>query len=136
MPSIRSPSPSSSWVPEIRAIRSDSDHAWALAEIERLWGSVPGTSDGDRLDVLVDLVEAYEERRWPIGAPDAVEMIRFRMEQSGYTTADLAQLLGPRSHAAEILSRKRGLTLRQIRLLSEEWRIPAETLIRAYALSS
>lgn len=121
---------------DIRPIRTDKDHTQALAEIERLWGVKPKTPEGDRLDVLLALVEAYEERRWPVPASDPVEAIKFRMAHAGHTRADLAILLGSESRATEILNRKRPLTLKMIWALHETWGIPAEILIRPYATAA
>jgi HTH-type transcriptional regulator / antitoxin HigA len=118
----------------IRPIHTDADHALALAEIERLWDAVPGTTGHDDLEVLGTLVAEYEEKRWPIDLPDPVEAIRFRMEQSGRTQADLATVLGSRSRASEVLARKRHLTVDMIWKLSREWQIPAESLIKPYDL--
>ena len=114
---------------EIRPIRTDADHEAALREIDRLWGSAPGTDDGDRLDVLATLVEHYEETRWPIPRSTPLEVLKFMMEQNDRSQTDLANLLRSRSRAAEILSGKRELNLEQIRLLAREWRIPAASLI-------
>lgn len=114
---------------EIRPIRTDADHEAALREIDRLWGSAPGTDDGDRLDVLVTLVEHYEETRWPIPRSTPLEVLKFMMEQNDRSQTDLANLLRSRSRASEILSGKRELSLDQIRLLAREWRIPAASLI-------
>ena len=114
---------------DLRPIKTERDHRDALAEIEWLWQAEPGTADHDRLEVLGLLVNAYEESRWPVAAGDAVDAIRFRMEQAGYTQADLAALLGSRSRASEILQRRRALTMGMAAKLSREWRIPAESLI-------
>lgn len=114
---------------EIRPIRTDADHDAALREIDRLWGSAPGTDDGDRLDVLATLVEHYEETRWPIPRSTPLEVLKFIMEQNDRSQTDLANLLGSRSRASEILNDKRELNLDQIRLLAREWRIPAASLI-------
>lgn len=121
---------------EIRPIRTDEDHTWGLKEIERLWGAEAGTEDGDRLDVLVTLVEAYEERRWPIEAPDPVEAIKGSMALEGRTQSDLATLLGSPSRASEVLKRKRPLTLSMIRRLNTEWHVPAELLVQPYELAA
>jgi len=118
----------------IRPIHTDADHALALAEIERLWDAVPGTPGHDDLEVLGTLIAECEENRWPIDLPDPVEAIRFRMEQSGRTQADLATVLGSRSRASEVLARKRHLTVDMIWKLSREWQIPAESLIKSYDL--
>ncbi len=115
---------------EIHPIRNDDDHARALQEIERLWNSEPGTPEADALDVLGTLVDAYERERHPIGPPDPVEAIKFRMEQNGLPQSALAEIVGSKARASEILSRKRSLTLRMIRALSAKLDIPAEVLIR------
>lgn len=116
----------------VRPIRTEADYNWALAEIARYFEREPepGSAEGDRFDVLAALIEGYEAKRWPIDPPDAVEAIRFRMQQSGLSQADLARLLGSRSRASEIMARKRALTMAQAFKLHREWEIPAETLLR------
>lgn len=121
---------------EIRPIRNDEDHAEALKEIERLWGAELGTEDGDRLDVLITLVSAYEDRRWPVAAKDPVEAIQGSMAFEGRTQSDLAALLGSASRASEILKRKRPLTLSMIRRLNAEWHVPADLLVKPYELAA
>jgi HTH-type transcriptional regulator / antitoxin HigA len=118
----------------IKPIRDDRDHEAALAEIERLWDAVPGTPEHDMLEVLGMLVNAYEEQRWPIDAPDPVEAIKFRMEQSGYTQSDLARVIGSRPRASEVMAKKRRLTMEMAWELSRQWNIPAETLVKPYKL--
>lgn len=117
---------------DIRPLRCEADYDWALAEIAPCFEKEParGTAAADRFDVLAALIAEYEARHWPIEPPDPVAAIRARMEQAGYTQADLARLLGSRSRASEILARRRGLTLDQARRLHEVWRIPAEALIQ------
>jgi HTH-type transcriptional regulator / antitoxin HigA len=115
---------------EVRPIRSKRDHAAALKEVERLWGAKAGTRNGDRLDVLVTLIEAYEEEHYPIDPPDPIEAIKFRMEQQGLTRRDLEEIIGTRTRIAEVLNRKRGLSIAMIRRLNERLGIPAEVLIR------
>jgi HTH-type transcriptional regulator / antitoxin HigA len=115
---------------EVRPIRSKRDHAAALKEVERLWGAKAGTRHGDRLDVLVTLIEAYEEEHYPIDPPDPIEAIKFRMEQQGLTRRDLEEIIGTRTRIAEVLNRKRGLSIAMIRRLNERLGIPAEVLIR------
>jgi len=118
----------------IRPLRNEADYDWALAEIERYFDKEPkrGTAEADRFDVLAMLIESYESQRWPIGLPDPVDAIRWRMEQDGLTQGDLAKLLGSRSRASEILNRKRVLTLEQAYRLHREWQIPAEVLLQPY----
>lgn len=115
---------------EIKPIYSDDDHAAAMAEIDRLWGSGRGTTEGDRLDVLLTLVDAYEAKRWPMDPPDPIEAILFRMEQEGLTRRDLEGVIGTRTRIAEVLNRKRPLTLPMIRRLHERLGLSAEVLIR------
>ena len=115
---------------EVRPIRSKRDHAAALKEVERLWGAKAGTRHGDRLDVLETLIEAYEEEHYPIDPPDPIEAIKFRMEQQGLTRRDLEEIIGTRTRIAEVLNRKRGLSIAMIRRLNERLGIPAEVLIR------
>lgn len=115
---------------EVRPIRSKRDYESALKEVERLWGAKSGTRDGDRLDVLATLVDAYEEEHYPIDPPDPIEAIKFRMEQRGLTRRDLEEIIGTRTRIAEVLNRKRGLSIGMIRRLHERLGIPAEVLIR------
>ncbi len=116
---------------DIRPIRSDDDHAAALAEIEKLWGAPAGTDDGDKLDVLATLVEKYEESRWPVvDTADPIDLLHYAISDLGHTQAELAELLGSRSRASEILSRRRALTVEMIRTISDAWKIPADLLVR------
>lgn len=115
---------------KMRPIRSEADHAAALAEVEQLWGAKAGTPAGDRLDVLATLVDAYEAEHHPMDPPDPVEAIRFRMEQQGLTRKDLEAIIGTRTRVAEVLNRKRGLSIGMIRRLHDILGIPAEVLIR------
>jgi HTH-type transcriptional regulator/antitoxin HigA len=115
---------------EIRPIRTNADYEEALAEVERLWGAKSGTPKGDRLDVLATLIEAYEDRHFPIDPPDPIEAIKFRMEQQGLTRRDLEVLIGTRSRITEVLSRKRALSIAMIRRLHEKLGISAEVLIQ------
>jgi HTH-type transcriptional regulator/antitoxin HigA len=115
---------------EIKPIRTETDYESALAEVERLWGARSGTPKGDRLDVLATLIAAYEERHFPFTAPDPIEAIRFRMEQQGLTRKDLEAMIGTRTRIAEVLSRKRGLSITMIRRLHATLGIPAEVLIQ------
>ena len=117
----------------IRPIRTDADYKHMLKEISRLMQSDPelGTSEGDRLDVLATLVQAYEAKHFPIDLPDPIEAIKFRMEQGGLTAKDLEPMIGRRNRVYEVLNRKRPLTLPMIRKLHQQLGIPAESLIRS-----
>ena len=115
---------------ELKPIRSEADHEAALAEIERLWGAKAETPEGDRLDILATLIDAYEAEHDPIDPPDPIEAIRFRMEQQGLTRDDLERVLGSRVRVSEVLNRKRGLSIAMIRRLHEALGIPADVLIR------
>jgi HTH-type transcriptional regulator/antitoxin HigA len=115
---------------EIKPIKNDKDHAAALREIERLWGATVGSPEGDRLDVLVTLAEAYERTHFPIDVPDPIEAIKFRLEQQGADTKALVGVIGNRTRVYEVLRRDRPLSLQMIRRLHEQLHIPAEVLIR------
>jgi HTH-type transcriptional regulator / antitoxin HigA len=115
---------------EIRPIRTEGDYEAALAEVERLWGAASGTPEGDRLDVLATLIDAYESQHDPMDPPDPVEAILFRMEQQGLTRQDLEGILGTRSRISEVLNRRRGLSITMIRHLHDKLGISAEVLIR------
>jgi HTH-type transcriptional regulator/antitoxin HigA len=120
---------------ELRPIRTETDYEAALAEVGRLWGAKSGTPTGDRLDVLVTLIEAYEDKHYPMDPPDPIEAIRFRMEQQGLTRKDLEPMIGTRNRIAEVLNRKRGLSIEMIRRLHDKLGISAEVLIRPTELS-
>ena len=115
----------------LKPIRTEADYSAALKSIERCFDRPPrrGSAEADTFDILATLIEAYERKRWPIGLPDPIDAIRYRMEIAGYTQADLARLLGSRSRASEVLSGKRELTLPMIRRIASSWSIPAEALI-------
>jgi HTH-type transcriptional regulator / antitoxin HigA len=115
---------------EVKPIRTDRDYEAALKEVERLWGAKAGTLDGDRLDVLATLIDAYEGEHYPMDPPDPVEAIKFRMEQQGLTRRDLEEIIGTRTRIAEVLNRKRGLSIAMIRRLHERLGISADVLIR------
>jgi HTH-type transcriptional regulator/antitoxin HigA len=117
---------------ELRPIRSEADHEQALREVETLWGAKSGTAAGDRLDVLATLIDAYEAQRYPMDPPDPVEAIKFRMEQQGLTRKDLESVIGTRTRVAEVLNRKRSLSIGMIRRLHDRLGISAEVLIRPY----
>ena len=115
---------------DVKPIRSEQNYEHALAEMESLWGSASGTAKGDRLDVLATLIDVYEAEHFPMDAPDPVEAIKFRMEQQGLKRKDLEGIIGTRARIAEVLDRKRGLSIAMIRRLHTELGIPAEILIR------
>lgn len=123
---------------DIRPIRTDDDYDWALAEIERYFDREPepGSEEGDRFEVLVALVAAYEDRLIVWTDVDPVEALVAFMAMRGKSQADLAALLGSRPRASEILNRKRALTVEMIHRLATEWSVPAELLTRPYALST
>lgn len=118
---------------DIQPIRNKDDCERALAEIEKLWGTEPGTPQGDKLDVLLVLVEDYENKFYPIDPPDPIEAIKFRMEQMGLSRKDLEPYLGGRGRVSEVLNRQRGLSLNMIRRLHSGLSIPLESLIREVA---
>ena len=114
----------------LKPIRRKADYEAAMAEIERLWGARSGTPEGDRLDILATLVDAYENEHYPMDPPDPIEAIKFRMEQRGLTRKDLANILGSRTRVVEVLNRRRGLSINMIRRLHEKLGISVEVLIR------
>ena len=115
---------------DITPIKTDADYRASLAEIEALMNAEPDTPDGDRLDGVATLVEAYEARHFPIDASDPIAAIKFRMEQMGLTRKDLEPMLGTRGRVSEVLSGRRRLSLSMIRRLNAELNIPAEVLIK------
>lgn len=117
---------------KIRPIRTKADYRAALKEVERLWDAEPGTPAGDRVEVLVTLIEAYEAEHFPIPAPDPIAAIAFVMEQKGLSRRDLEPAIGSRGRVSEVLTRKRPLTLPMVRALGELLRIPAAVLVRPY----
>lgn len=116
---------------DIKPIKTRSDYRTALKTIEGLMRAKAGSPDGDRLDVLVTLVQSYEAKHFPIDPPDPVEAIKFRMEQAGLTAKDLEPMIGRSNRVYEILARRRPLTLAMIRRLHKGLGIPAEVLIRS-----
>lgn len=114
----------------IAPVKTKADYDATLAEIDGLMDAQRGTARGDRLDVLVTLVEAYEARHWAIDPPDPIEAVQIRMEQRGLSRRDLQRLLGPRGRVSEILNRKRPLSIEMMRRLHAELDIPAESFFR------
>ena len=115
---------------EIRPIRTKADYRAALREIEGLMTARAGSREGERLDIMVTLVEAYERKHFPLDLPDPVEAIKFRMEQMALAPKDLVPMIGQLNRVYEILNRKRPLTLQMIRQLHGRLGIPAESLIK------
>jgi len=115
---------------DIKPIKTDADYRAALAEIETLMTAEASTPEGERLDIMVTLVEAYERRHFPLELPDPVEAIRFQMDQMGLTVKDLEPMIGRPNRVYEVLNRKRPLTLKMIWRLHRGLGIPAESLIR------
>jgi HTH-type transcriptional regulator/antitoxin HigA len=115
---------------KLKPIKTKADHEEALKQIERLWGAAEGTPDGDRLDILMTLVDAYEETRFRMDTPDPIEAIKFRLEQQGEDKKALIGIIGNRTRVYEVLRGDRPLSLTMIRQLSEKLKIPAEILIR------
>ena len=121
---------------EIRPIRTNDDLTAALARIDALWGKEPGTPEGDELDILVDLVEHYESKHFPVEPMEPIDLLRAHMETTARTQADLAALLGSRPRASEVLNRKRALPVDMSYRLSSEWHIPADCLVKPYHLAA
>ncbi|MEE4378243.1 MAG: transcriptional regulator [Candidatus Competibacteraceae bacterium] len=121
---------------DIKPIKTEADYRQALNDIEQLMDAQPDTPEGDYLDVLSTLVEAYEAQHYPIEEPDPIEAIKHRMEALGLERKDLEPFIGGRGRVAEILTRKRPLTLAMIRRLSAGMHIPADVLIQPYAANS
>lgn len=121
---------------DIKPLKTETDYDWALREIERYFEREPEpeTSDADRFDMLALVIGDYEAKHWPIEPPEAPDALRAHMEQAGLLQKDLADLLGSKARASEVLNRYRHLTLEQAWKLHREWRIPADVLIRPYPL--
>lgn len=117
---------------KIKPIKTKKDYDQALERLELIFDAKRGTDEGDELEVLGILIEQYENERFPIDLPDPIEAIKFRMEQMGYTQTDLANAVGLKSRASEILNKKRKLSLEMIRQLHDKFNIPTDVLIQAY----
>ena len=116
----------------LKPIKTKKDYQQALERLELIFDAKKNTSEGDELEILSILIEKYEDEHFPIGFPDPIEAIKFRMEQLGYNQTDLAKVVGLKSRASEILNKKRKLTLKMIRLIHNSLKIPTEVLIQAY----
>jgi HTH-type transcriptional regulator/antitoxin HigA len=119
---------------EIKPIKTEDDYMATLSEVERLFDAAPDTPEGDRLEVLTTLLEAYEKAHYSIPSPDPVEAIKYWMESRGITRQDLEPLMGSRARVSEIFNHRRGLTLSMIRNLHDKLGIPAEALIKPTTL--
>lgn len=117
---------------EIKPIKSEQDYNQAIKRLEVIFDAKPDSPEGDELEVLGILVDQFENDHFPIGLPDPIEAIKFRMDQMGYNQTDLANIFGMKSRASEILNRKRKLSLEMIRRLHEKLHIPTDVLIQAY----
>jgi HTH-type transcriptional regulator/antitoxin HigA len=115
---------------DVKPIRTEADYDAAMEDVAGLWGAMSGTPEGDRLDVLATLIDAYEAKHHAMDAPDPIEAIKFRMEQQGMTRKDLEDIIGTRTRIAEVLNRKRSLSIGMIRRLHDRLGISAEVLIR------
>lgn len=115
---------------ELKPIRTKADYRHALQEVERLWGAKSGTPAGDHLDILATLIDVYEAEHFPMDPPDPVEAIKFRLESQGLTRKDLEPMIGTRTRVAEVLNRKRSLSITMIRRLHDDLGISADVLIR------
>ena len=118
----------------VRQIKTEADYDAGLAAIDRLMGAAPDTPEGDELEILIALVEAYEAIHWPIEPPDPISAIEHVMEARGLRQKDLGRVIGSQPHASEVPNRRRPLTLPMIRALSAEWGLPADVLVQEYAL--
>lgn len=117
---------------KMKLIKTDQEYNIALKRLEKIFEAPPNTPLGDEAELLALLVEKYEEENYPIGPPDPIEAIKFRMEQLGYKQKDLAEVIGLKSRVSEVLNRKRKLTLEMIRKLHQLLGIPAEVLVKEY----
>lgn len=117
---------------KLKPIKSEQEYEASLERLEVIFDALPGTEESDELEILGMLIEKYEKEHYPVDLPDPIEAIKFRMEQMGYTQKDLAEIIGLKSRASEILNRKRKLSLEMIRTLTQKLHIPSEVLIQAY----
>lgn len=116
----------------VKPIKTKKEYSHAMGRLEVLFDAKKGTPEGDELEVLSILIEKYEDEHFPVGLPDPIEAIKFRMEQLGYNQVDLANVVGLKSRASEILNRKRKLSLDMIRKLHDKLHIPTDVLIQPY----
>ena len=121
---------------DIKPIKTEQDYQEALQEVDRLIDAESNTPDGDKLDILVTLIEAYEEKKYPVPPPEPIEAILHQMESQGLSRKDLVPLFGSRSRVSEILNKKRSLSINMIRRLQDGLGISAEILIQSYDLNT
>lgn len=121
---------------DIRPLKNEADYDAALAEVDRYFAHEPepGTPDGDRFELLLLVISDYEDKHYPIEAPEPIEAIKIAMERKGYSQADLGRVIGSASRASEVLHRRRYLTVDMIWALNRKWGIPAESLIKPYRI--
>ena len=117
---------------EIKPIKTEKDYNQALERLEIIFDAKSGSAEGDELEVLGILIDQYENDNFLVGLPDPIEAIKFRMEQMGYNQTDLANIVGLKSRASEILNKKRKLSLEMIRQLHDRLNIPTDVLIQTY----
>lgn len=115
-----------------KIIKTNKEYQTALERLDKIFDAKKGSAEADELELLSLLIEQYEDKHFPLNLPDPIEAIKFRMEQMGYTQTDLANAIGLKSRASEILNRKRKLTLDMIRSLNERMNIPIELLVKEY----
>ncbi|MBL4653542.1 MAG: helix-turn-helix domain-containing protein [Flavobacteriales bacterium] len=120
---------------EIKPINNEADHENSLIRLASIFEAKKGTQEGDELEILSILIDKYEEEHFPIGMPDPIEAIKFRMEQMGMKQKELAEVVGLKSRVSEILNKKRRLTLEMIRKISVQLHIPTDILVQEYAIS-
>lgn len=116
----------------IRPIKTEGDYKQSLERLEEIFDARPDTPEGDELEILSILIEKYEKEHFPIGMPDPIEAIKFRMQQLGLRQKDLAEVLGYKSRVSEVLNRKRKLTVEMIRSLNDKLHIPTDILVQKY----
>lgn len=116
----------------VKPIKTKKDYYQAVGRLEKIFDAKKGSSEGDELEVLSILIEKYEDEHFPVGLPDPIEAIKFRMEQLEYNQVDLAKVVGLKSRASEILNKKRKLSLDMIRQLHDKLNIPTDVLIQPY----
>ena len=119
---------------EIKPVNTEQDYENSLNRLEDIFEAKKGTNEGDELEILSILIDKYEEKHFPIGMPDPIEAIKFRMEQMGMKQKDLAEVVGLKSRVSEILNKKRKLTLEMIRKISSKLHIPTDILVQEYTI--